>query len=262
MIAAGLQLAGHATGRSPRSMKPPRVYHPGPLQAGRDACLDESASRHLSRVLRMRGGEPVTLFNGEGGEYRAVIRSAERDAVRVRIEAFDPAERESSLRIGLAQVISAGERMDLTVQKAVELGAAWIQPLLARQGKVRLEADRAERRVRHWRKVVIAACEQCGRNRLPTVAPVLALADWLGTRDSARRGILLDPASALRLSRAGPMEGEIALLAGAESGFTEEENAMARHMGFVAVSLGPRVLRTETAGLAALAAMQALWGDF
>jgi 16S rRNA (uracil1498-N3)-methyltransferase len=232
------------------------------MQAGRDATLDEAASRHVSRVLRMRGGDRLTLFDGEGGEYRAAIRTLERDAVRVRIEAFEPTERESALRIGLAQAISAGELMDLTVQKAVELGAVWIQPLLARRSKVRLEADRAERRVQHWQRVAIAACEQCGRNRLPLVAPVLALADWLGTRAGTQRGILLDPASPLRLSQAGPMEGEIALLAGAESGFTVEENEMAQHMGFVAVSVGPRVLRTETAGLAALAAMQALWGDF
>jgi 16S rRNA (uracil1498-N3)-methyltransferase len=232
------------------------------LQAGRDATLDAAASRHVSRVLRMQAGEQLTLFDGEGGEYRAAIRSLERDAVRVRIEAFEPTERESALRIGLAQVISAGELMDLTVQKAVELGAVWIQPLLARRSKVRLEGDRAQRRVQHWQRVAIAACEQCGRNRLPPVHPVLALADWLGTRASTQRGILLDPASSLRLSQAGPMEGEIALLAGAESGLSEEENAMARYMGFVAVSLGPRVLRTETAGLAALAAMQALSGDF
>jgi 16S rRNA (uracil1498-N3)-methyltransferase len=232
------------------------------MQAGRDATLDEAASGHVSRVLRMRVGDPLTLFDGEGGEYRAAIRSLERDAVRVRIEAFEPAERESALRIGLAQAISAGELMDLTVQKAVELGAVWIQPLIARRSKVRLEGDRAERRVQHWQRVAIAACEQCGRNRLPKVAPVLALADWLGTRSITQRGILLDPASSLRLSQAGPMEGEIALLAGAESGFTPEENEMAQHRGFVAVSLGPRVLRTETAGLAALAAMQALWGDF
>jgi 16S rRNA (uracil1498-N3)-methyltransferase len=156
--------------------------------------------------------------------------------------------------------------MDLTVQKAVELGAVWIQPLLTRRGKVRLGGERADKRVQHWQRVAIAACEQCGRNRVPAVKPVLDLADWLGTLSDSQRGILhgilLQPGSALRLSRAGPLAGEIVLLAGAESGFADEEVALVQRMGFIAVNLGPRVLRTETAGLAALAAMQALWGDF
>jgi 16S rRNA (uracil1498-N3)-methyltransferase len=259
---AGPQFTGRATGEAqPRSMKPPRVYHRGPLQAGRDVTLDEAASRHLGRVLRMRPGDPLVVFDGSGGEYRAVLRAAGRDAMRVHIEAFDPRECESALRVGLAQAISGAELMDLTVQKAVELGAAWIQPLLALRGKVRLEPARAERRAEHWQRIAIAACEQCGRNRVPEIRPVRTLADWLGRRDAGARGILLDPAADTPLSRLAPAAGEIALLAGPESGFAEEENAMARHMGFEPVSLGPRVLRTETAGLAALAAMQALWGD-
>ena len=243
-------------------MKPPRVYHRAPMQVGRDATLDEAASRHLTRVLRMRSGEAVTLFDGAGGEHHGTIRSVERDSVRVRIERFDPIERESALQVGLAQVVSAGELMDLTVQKAVELGVAWIQPLLARRGKVRLEPDRAVKRVQHWERVAIAACEQCGRNRLPAVRPVLELASWLGTRASGQCGLLLDPESALRLSQAGPLDGEITLLVGGESGFAEEEIELAGQWGFRAVQLGPRVLRTETAGLAALAALQALRGDF
>jgi 16S rRNA (uracil1498-N3)-methyltransferase len=247
-------------------MKHPRVYHRAPIQVGRDATLDAGPSRHLARALRMRPGDAITLFDGEGGEYRAVIRTLERDCVRVRVEAHAPVERESTLRVGLAQVVSAGERMDLTVQKAVELGAVWIQPLLSSRGKVRLGDERADKRVQHWQRVAIAACEQCGRNRVPAVQPVLNLADWLGTLcDTPRsmlRGIVLAPGAALRLSQAGPLAGEVVLLAGAESGFADEEVDLVEHMGFLAVSLGPRVLRTETAGLAALAAMQALWGDF
>ena len=247
-------------------MKLPRVYHRAPIQVGRDATLDEGPSRHLARVLRMRPGDVITLFDGEGGEYRAAIRTLERDSVRVRIEAHAPIERESALRVGLAQVVSAGERMDLTMQKAVELGAVWIQPLLSSRGKVRLGDERADKRVLHWQRVAIAACEQCGRNRVPVVHPVLDLADWLGRLGDAQRGMLrgivLAPGAALRLSQAGPLAGEVALLAGAESGFAGEEVALVERMGFVAVRLGPRVLRTETAGLAALAAMQALWGDF
>ena len=232
------------------------------MQVGRDATLDEAASRHLTRVLRMRTGETVTLFDGAGGEYHGTIRSVERDSVRVRVERFDTVERESALQVGLAQVVSAGELMDLTVQKAVELGVVWVQPLLARRGKVRLEPERAVKRVQHWQRVAIAACEQCGRNRLPAVLPVLELTDWLGARASGQCGLLLDPDATLRLSQAGPLEGEITLLAGGESGFAEDESALARQWGFLAVQLGPRVLRTETAGVAALAALQALQGDF
>jgi 16S rRNA (uracil1498-N3)-methyltransferase len=232
------------------------------MQVGRDTALDEGPSRHLARVLRMRPGDAITLFDGEGGEYRGAIRTLERDSVRVRVETHVAVERESALRVGLAQVVSASDLMDLTVQKAVELGVVWIQPLLARRGKVRLDGERSTRRVAHWQRVAIAACEQCGRNRVPAVQPVLELADWLGTVPTSQRGIVLEPGSALRLSQAEPPTDEIILLAGAESGFAQEEVALVQSRGFSAVSLGPRVLRTETAGLAAMAAMQALWGDF
>jgi 16S rRNA (uracil1498-N3)-methyltransferase len=243
-------------------MKLTRVYHRAALQAGRDTTLDEGPSRHLARVLRMRAGDTIVLFDGNGGEYRAVIRNLDRDAVRVRVETHAVVERESPLRVGLAQVISAGDLMDLTVQKAVELGAVWIQPLLARRGKVRLGEERADKRVQHWQRVAIAACEQCGRNRVPLVSPVSDLTDWLGTRPGSQRGIVLEPQAPLRLSAAGPLEGDITLLVGPESGLAAEEVALVQRLGFTAVNLGPRVLRTETAGLAALAAMQALWGDF
>lgn len=214
----------------------------------------------------MRPGDALIVFDGAAGEYRAAIRTLERDGVRVRVEAHTLVERESALRVGLVQVVSAGERMDLTVQKAVELGVAWIQPLLAQRGKVRLDGERAGKRVQHWQRIAIAACEQCGRNRVPAVKPVRHLTDWLGalprSQPGVSPGILLAPGSALRLAQVAPPAGEIALLVGGESGFTEEETALIVRLGFVAVSLGPRVLRTETAALAALAAMQALWGDF
>ena len=258
MIAGACRLRAKAPARS---MSPPRVYHPGPIQVGRDATLEQSAAHHLARVLRLRVGDAVTLFDGAGGEYRAQLRTLERDCVRVRVEAHDAIERESALRVGLAQVISAGELMDLTVQKAVELGAVWIQPLLARRGKVRLDAERAPKRVQHWQRIAVAACEQCGRNRVPHIAPVRDLPEWLGARAGPGRAILLRPDADLRLSQAGPVQGDVTLLAGAESGFAEEELGIIERAGFVAVSLGPRILRTETAGLAALAAMQALWGD-
>ncbi|MCC7081221.1 MAG: 16S rRNA (uracil(1498)-N(3))-methyltransferase [Burkholderiales bacterium] len=247
-------------------MKLPRVYHRAALQVGRDITLEQGPSQHLTRVLRMRPGDALIVFDGAAGEYRAAIRTLERDGVRVRVEAHTLVERESDLRVGLVQVVSAGERMDLTVQKAVELGVAWIQPLLAQRGKVRLDGERAGKRVQHWQRIAIAACEQCGRNRVPAVRPVLDLTAWLGAlpgvQAGSARGIVLAPGSVPRLSQLAPPASETALVVGGESGFAAEEIALIEHLGFVAVSLGPRVLRTETAALAALAAMQALWGDF
>jgi 16S rRNA (uracil1498-N3)-methyltransferase len=232
------------------------------LQVGRLVTLDETASGHLTRVLRMRVGDALVLFDGSGGEYRGIIEAAARAGVRVRLERHDAIERETPLQVGLAQVVSAGERMDFTVQKAVELGVAWIQPLTARRAKVRLDAARGERRVAHWQRVAIAACEQCGRNRVPQVRPLAELNDWLGTLSGVERAILLEPRAGLRLSQLERPAGKLVLLAGAEAGFDPEETALLEQRGFLAVGLGPRVLRTETAALAALAAMQALGGDF
>lgn len=232
------------------------------MQVGRDVTLDRAASHHLARVLRIAVGDAVILFDGTGGEHRGVVRTKERDAVRVRSEAYAPVERESPLRIGLAQVISSGERMEFTVQKAVELGVAWIQPLTARLGKVRLKDERAERRTLHWQRIVIAACEQCGRNRVPVVRPIADLIDWLGVVERGPRRLVLEPRSEQRLCALAPIDGEdVIVLAGGESGFAGEDVEAAVLSGFTPVRLGPRTLRTETAGLAALAAMQALWGD-
>lgn len=239
----------------------PRVYHSEQLQTGRDFTLDVAASHHLARVLRLVPGDSVLLFDGAGGEYRGVVRSIDRGVVRVRSEVFDPVERESPLLVGLAQIVSSGERMEFTIRKAVELGVAWIQPLTGRRGKVRLAGERAERRIAHWRRVAISACEQCGRNRVPPIRPLTDLVDWLGEVPRTVQRLILDPNAERSLSAAGPLAGEVILLAGGESGFAAEETAAALFSGFAPVHLGPRVLRTETAGLAALAAIQALWGD-
>jgi 16S rRNA (uracil1498-N3)-methyltransferase len=239
-----------------------RVYHPDRLQVGRDAALDEAASHHLGRVLRMKVGDPVVLFDGTGGEYRATLRVVERSGVRVRVEAFEPVERESSLQVSLVQAVSAGERMEFTLQKAVELGVVAIQPIVTRRSKVRLEGERADKRVAHWQRVVNAACEQCGRNRVPAVRPLLEFTAWLAEPPLAMHRFVLQPGAAKRMSEAGPLAGPVELLAGAEAGLADEEAELAQQYGFVPVRLGPRVLRTETAGLAALAALQALWGDF
>ena len=238
-----------------------RVYHSEHLQVGRDVTLGRAASHHLARVLRISAGDPVVLFDGSGGEYHGVVRSNERDAVRVRCESFDPVERESPLNIGLAQVISSGERMEFTVQKAVELGVAWIQPLTARRGKVRLKDERAERRTLHWQRIVVAACEQCGRNRVPLVRPIADLTHWLGAVTGSGLRLVLEPDAEQRLSEIARIEGELTVLAGGESGFAAEDIEAAVLREFKPVRLGPRTLRTETAGLAALAALQSQWGD-
>ena len=243
-------------------MSSPRVYHPQHLQVGRDVTLDRAASHHLARVLRVAAGDGVVLFDGAGGDYRGVVRSNDRDAVRVRCESHDPVERESPLDVGLAQVISSGDRMEFTIQKAVELGVRWIQPLTARRGKVRLKDERAARRTQHWQRIVIAACEQCGRNCVPPVHPIMDLTQWLGAlREDRALRLILDPSAKQALSDLEVAGVPVTLLAGGESGFAHEDIEAAKLSRFTPVRLGPRTLRTETAGLAALAALQALAGD-
>ena len=181
----------------------------------------------------------------------------------VRVSRRREVDRESPLRVVLAQAISAGERMDYTIQKAVELGVAAIQPVTSDRSVVRLDAARGAKRVTHWQAVPIAACEQCGRNRVPAVQPVMSIASWLGeVASDTTQGLLLLPRATLRLRDMQRPHASITLLAGPEGGLAPEEQQAAEHAGFTPVRLGPRVLRTETAALAALAAMQTLWGDF
>ena len=216
----------------------------------------------MARVLRMGAGAPLTLFNGDGHDYDALIVHAGRDTVSVRIAGARTAARESPLDIRLAQGISRGERMDYTVQKAVELGVTGIEPIVTSRSVVRLDAARARQKAEHWQAVVVSACEQCGRNRLPLIGPVTPFSDWLALGRGESLGILLDPASDRRLGDLPRPSGGLTLLAGPEGGLTAAERQDALRRGFVAVRLGPRVLRTETAALAALAAIQVLWGDF
>ena len=246
-------------------MSSPRFYCPLPLVAGTNLCLPEGAARHAARVLRLRVGDAVTLFDGSGGDYGARIATLERERVSVDLLEWRAVECESPLSITLVQALQAGEKMDLTVQKAVELGVARIVPLVSRRSVVRLEGERAARRVEHWRGVAVSACEQCGRNRVPEVAALEGLAHWL-TRAPAAGSLrlMLAPGSARSLATLAPpaLGQPIELLIGAEGGLAEEEMAQAALAGFIAIHLGPRILRTETAGLAALAALQCLWGDF
>jgi 16S rRNA (uracil1498-N3)-methyltransferase len=226
--------------------------------------LPEPQARHIVQVLRMKAGASLTLFNGDGAEYAAVITHAARGVVSARIEAVRAVARESPLHVTLGQSVSRGERMDYTVQKAVELGVAGIEPVTTSRGVVRLDAARARQKSDHWQAIAIGACEQCGRNRVPSVAPVERFHDWLERRRGGASGtaLLLDPESRCGLRELPRPPGRVTLLAGPEGGLTEDERQDALRAGFVAVRLGPRVLRTETAALAALASMQVLWGDF
>lgn len=236
-----------------------RIHVPLPLAAGTSLDLPDEAARHVAQVLRMRVGEPLVLFNGEGGEYQATITATGRRDVAVSIDSFDPVDRESRLDITLVQCVSKGERMDYTVQKAVELGVSHILPLLSERSVVKLDAERWDKKLEHWRGIAASACEQSGRTRLPEVAPVQKLDAWLATRDAALR-LVLAPTESVSL-KALPPAASIALLIGPEGGLSDNEIAAARRAGCVGIGLGPRVLRTETAGVAALAALQLLWGD-
>ena len=237
----------------------PRFYLDAPLRAGGVCTLSEDAAHHAIHVLRLREGEDVTLFNGRGGEFAARIASVQRLKIAIDLLQHRAIERESPLRLTLVQGVSAAEKMDSTVRKAVELGVAEVQPVLAARSVARPKGDRAENRRAHWQKVVIAACEQCGRNRVPEVRPLIAVSEYRPGAEAAR--ILLSPQATLKFSEAVKDETAFVLAAGPEAGFTAEEEAALAGVGFVPVSLGPRVLRTETASVAALAALNALRGD-
>lgn len=224
--------------------------------------LPAGAAHHVLRVLRLKAGHPLTLFDGEGGEYRAELARAGPRAVVVRVLEHREIERESPLAVTLVQGLAAADRMDYVVQKAVELGATAIVPVMVSRSVARLEGERATRRVEHWRQIAIAACEQSGRNRLPQVHRPCALGTWLRMPSKADLRVLLVPGAAGSLGELAQPPGAIELLVGPEGGFTAEESAAARVAGFRPVRLGPRILRTETAGAAMLAAMSAIWGDW
>jgi 16S rRNA (uracil1498-N3)-methyltransferase len=237
----------------------PRFYIDAALRAGTSVLLPEDSAHHAVHVLRVHAGDEVTLFNGRGGEYAARIASMQRLKLLVDVLAHRAVERESPLRVVLVQGVSAGERMDFTVRKSVELGVAEIQPVLAASSVARPKGERAAARHAHWQKIAIAACEQCGRNRIPTVHPMVAASDYRG---GAGTKILLSPAAELRFSQVAKTGEEFTVAAGPEAGFNAQEEVAFLDAGFVPARLGARVLRTETAGLAALAALSALRGDF
>lgn len=238
-----------------------RFYTQAALRAGGVSLLPEDTAHHAVHVLRLRPGVAVVLFNGRGGEYAGRIAAVDRLRVAVDVLEHRRVERESPLAVTLVQGVSAGEKMDFTVHKATELGVAALQPVIAARSLGRLAGERAELKRAHWRRVAVAACEQCGRNRVPEVLPVLPLVQFCGAAASEGARLLLSPLAQLGL-RSARLDGAVTLAAGPEAGFTAEEEAMLADAGFLPVRLGPRVLRAETAALAALAALNALAGDF
>ena len=243
-------------------MRIPRFHLSLPLTVGATVLLDDDAFNHAIRVLRLKPGASLALFNGEGSVFAATLIDIGKREAQAQITKILTGEVESPLRVVLAQGVSRGEKMDYTLQKAVELGVAAIQPLFTERSGVALRAERLDRKIQHWRGIVIGACEQCGRNRLPELRKPLTLTAWLARFTEPDLRLLLDPLADHSLRGLEPPMNGITLLIGPEGGLSPVEIAQAGRAGFTGVRLGPRILRTETAGMAALAAMQALWGDW
>ncbi|MCX7513771.1 16S rRNA (uracil(1498)-N(3))-methyltransferase [Frateuria sp. STR12] len=243
-------------------MRTIRIHVDAPLSPGIELGLPAQAGEHVTRVLRLDEGAPLVLFHDDGHDYAAVITQVDKREVRVRIEGKQAVANESPLPLTLAQGIARGEKMDLIVQKATELGVACIVPLITERSEVRLDPARAQKRLVHWQSVAASACEQSGRARLPTILPAQPLEGWLAglAQDGAQRLTLLPEGNRSLQSLAfGPAGG--LLVVGPEGGLGERDMGPLLAAGFTGLRLGPRVLRTETAGLAALAALQALYGD-
>jgi len=238
----------------------PRIYCEQRLGPGAQFALAPEAAQHVGKALRLKSGDTITVFDGRGGEYEATLMRIDKDRVDVKVGAWRDAEVESQVAVGLVQGLPEADKMDWIIQKTVELGVAWIQPLVCDRSVVRLSGERAARREAHWRRVAVSACEQSGRNRVPDVRPTLGFQSWIAAPSSLPRWMLAPGAEPLT-GRAAP-QGPLELLVGPEGGLSERERDLALSRGCEAVSLGPRVLRTETAPLVALAAIHALWGDF
>ncbi len=241
-------------------MRLSRVHAEVPVGGRSQLDLTGTAANHVARVLRLRPGDPLILFDDTGGEYAATVRELLRDAVRVTVGDYLDVSRESPLRVTLAQGISRGDRMDVVVQKATELGVHRIVPLLTERTVVRLNAGQAANRLRHWRAIAVAACEQCGRNKLPEVTPPMALQEFLVSDLPTGLRLLLKPDARLK-ARELPEANAATLLIGSEGGLSDAEQSAALAAQFQGLSLGPRILRTETAALAALAVVQQQLGD-
>ncbi len=241
-------------------MRVSRLYLPVALQVGQNLVLDDDCAHYLRTVLRLKQDAKLLLFNGMGGEYQATLLEVSRKAVRVAIEAYVARSVESALHIVFGLGISRGDRMDFAVQKAVELGVTHITPLETARCNVVLKADKGEQKRGHWQKIAQHASEQSGRTFVPPLQPIADLAAWVTQQQGLK--IFLDPTATATLNQLQPVDNLVTLLSGPEGGFSENERELAKAAGFIPVALGARILRTETAALAALSCVQMLWGDF
>lgn len=243
-------------------MRSPRFYLAQDLATGTVAQLSGAAAHHAQHVLRIKTGDRLIVFNGRGGEYLGTVSGSDKQGIYIDIQAWETIERESVIDVDLIQAVSSGDKMDYAVQKAVELGVARIFPVLSERSVVNLKGERARKRVEHWQRIAISACEQCGRNRVPRVAALQGLGESLRDAGEGGERWVLSPDSDRPLSKMHRPDAPLRVLIGPEGGLTEGELEAARREGFSPMRLGDRILRTETAAAAVLAAIQALWGDF
>lgn len=241
-------------------MRIPRVYHPDPITAGMELMLSNGAASHIGRVLRMTPGQTLQLFDGSNQVFDAEIIRVDKKNIRLSVRNNRTEDRESALVIQLGQVMSRGEKMEFTIQKSTELGVSVITPLFSERCGVKLNADRLDKKMQQWRKIAISACEQCGRNRVPEIRPAMALEAWCAQRGEGLKLSLHPRASQGMNTLPLPVE-RVHLLIGPEGGLSADEIAVTSDYRFTAIRLGPRVLRTETAALTAISALQARFGD-
>ncbi len=243
-------------------MSTTRLFSPIELIANSEINLGADQARYIGKVLRQRPGDTLTLFDGAGGEWRAIIISIAKSDVVVKIDECLHINVESPLSIHLLQCVSRGERMDFVVQKATELGVSRITPVVSEFSVVKFDKSRAEKRRLHWSRIAVSACEQCGRNKLPQIDPPLLLRDWFGENLAATgQKLVLMPGATTGLATVAPTDDKLTILIGPEGGLSDTENENAAAAGFTATGLGPRILRTETAAISAIATLQALYGD-
>ena len=240
----------------------PRILLQNQLVTGDILVLDEQPAHHIRRVLRLRSGDTLRVFDGQGTEHEAMLHTINRTQVKVEIGGKIVSAPEPPHAVTLAQGIPRGDRMDFTLQKAVELGISAVQPIWMQRSRKKPDDKRLQKRLCHWHGVLVSACEQSGRATLPKLLPPADYRSWLGSRQVDGLQIMLDPGGEYTLPELKRPLSRIMLLVGPEGGISGEEAVLATQSGFLGVRLGPRILRTETAAMAALAAMQALWGDF
>jgi 16S rRNA (uracil1498-N3)-methyltransferase len=241
-------------------MRIPRIYQDSPLNIGATVSLQDDAANHVGRVLRMLPDHEICLFNGLGGQYQATIVESSKKQVIVRIDSFNAHSVESPLAIHLGQVVSRGDKMEFTIQKSVELGVNIITPLWSSRCGVKLQGERLDKKLDQWQKIAISACEQCGRNTIPVIRPLMSLENWLAEPTDELK-LTLHPRAAHSVGTLSAPVNGVRLVIGPEGGLSDEEIAMTERYEFQEMLLGPRVLRTETAALTAITALQCRFGD-